>query len=444
MPEGLLDRLQGGGAAAELFEASSDTLEVSFSAGEVKGALARETSGLGLRAQRGGRAGFVCSRDLSPEGLAALERNVESSLEVGDPAAFEFPAASAPEVAAEALELFDPATAALGAGELVGVGKAALDELRAAFPGVTFDATVRRSIGRTSLRNTAGLEVEHRYTVFSCSVEANRTRDEDVLLDWASAASTSQERADPARVVRELRRRLEWSRETVDWRPGRMPVLFTPSGGLVVWSPLLQALSGKTVMLGTSPLRARLGEQIVSPQVTLLDDGLRVGALGSAPSDDEGVPRRRRALIEAGALRGFVHDLETAAATGSEPTGNGERAGATARPEPGFSNVVVEGGARGWEEMLAGIDYGVLVHRVVGMGQGNTLPGNFTNPFDLAFLIEGGQVKGRIKDGSIAGNVYELLGEGRLSGLSREVEPVGGSTWLPWLQLADLNVVGKG
>ena len=59
------------------------------------------------------------------------------------------------------------------------------------------------------------------------------------------------------------------------WRkPGRWPVIFTPSGGRVVWSPLLQGLSGKTVMLGTSPLRERLGEQILSPRITLRDEGL--------------------------------------------------------------------------------------------------------------------------------------------------------------------------
>lgn len=444
MPAELMQRLADKGAKAELFHASSDTLEVGFSAGAVKRALARESSGLGLRARAGGKLGFVGSRDLSPEGLAALEGQLENSLEVGDEGELAFPGASQPDPAAAALGLSVPETAALTIPDLVKVGEEALAELRERFPQVTFDATVRRSVGRSRLQNTSGLTTEEDYTVFSFSVEANQTRDEDVLIDYAYVVGTSTALADPARVVRELSQRLEWSQEIVDWTPGRMPVLFTPEGSSVIWSPLLQALSGKTVMLGTSPLRERSGEQVLGAQVTLIDDGLRPGALGSGAYDEEGIPRATRPLIEAGVLRGFVHSLETAQATESAPTGNGERGGATARPEPGFSNVVVQGGQESFQELLSSIDEGILVHSVIGQGQGNTLPGTFSNPLDLAFLIRGGQVVGRIKDGSIAGDIYQLLGPESRARLSSEVQAVGGSTFLPWLLLEDLNVVGKG
>lgn len=444
----LLERLAASALSApeamgEVYEASFDTLEVGFSAGAVKRALARESSGLGLRAVAGGKLGFVGSRDLSPEGLAQLETQLEHTLEVADAATLSFPGPSPADPAAAALDLHRPETAALTIPDLVRVGEQALSQLRARFPEVTFDATVRRSVGRSALRNSAGLDVGEDYTVVSLSVEANQTKDEDVLLDWDYVVGTSLASAEPQRVVDALSRRLTWSQQVVTWKPGRMPVLFSPQGSMVVLSPLFQALSGKTVMQGTSPLRGRCGEQVLAPNLTLTDDGLRPGALGSAAFDDEGVPRARRALIEAGVLQGFVHSLETAAATGQAPTGNGERGGATARPEPGFTNVVLSGGEDSLEELLAGIDYGILVHRVIGMGQGNTLPGTFSNPLDLAFLIEGGEVKGRIKDASIAGDVYALLGPQASPRLTRELTQVGGSSFLPWLRLDALNVVGK-
>lgn len=444
--EGLLNRLaplQSEGAAGEVFEASFDTLEVGFSAGAVKRALARESSGLGLRARAGGKMGFVGSRDLSPEGLAALESQLTNSLEVGDEGSLEFPGASEPDPKAHELGLSNPETAALTIPELVAVGEKALAELSERFPHVTFDATVRRSVGQSRLQNTSGLDAREDYTVFSFSVEANQTRDEDVLIDYAYVVGTSRELADPQRVVDELGRRLGWSQEIVDWTPGRLPVLFSPEGSSVIWSPLLQALSGKTVMLGTSPLRERRGEQVLGSQITLIDDGLKPGALGSGAYDEEGIPRATRPLIEAGVVKGFVHSLETALATGSEPTGNGERGGATARPEPGFANIVVQGGKQSFQEILSSIDEGILVHSVIGQGQGNTLPGTFSNPLDLAFLIREGEVVGRIKDGSIAGDIYQLLGPDSKARLSSEVQPVGGSTFLPWLLIDDLNVVGK-
>ena len=46
------------GSETEVFSASFDTLEVGFSAGSVKRALARESSGLGLRALEKGKLGF--------------------------------------------------------------------------------------------------------------------------------------------------------------------------------------------------------------------------------------------------------------------------------------------------------------------------------------------------------------------------------------------------
>lgn len=430
--------------SAEVYRASSDSAEVRFAAGKVKAAVARETSGVAVRGLKDGRLGFAGSRDLSSHGLETLVTHAANSIEVGDPTPVRFPAPAKAPVDEATLHTNDPATAALGVAELVKIGQDAIKTLSERHPGVVFDAVVRRGVGRASLGNTNGARVDWQQTSFSLGVEANRTQDQDVLLDWASVAAPSRAKADPAQVVEELSRRLTWATKTVPLAPGRMPILFSPSGGYLLWGPLFEALSGKTVMLGTSPLRDRLGQTILDPRVHVTDDGLLPGALGSAPFDDEGTPRRTNKLIDAGVLRSFVHDLETANATGQAPTGNGERPGVLGRPGPGFTTIVIGGGQTPWRDMIKQIGRGLLVHSVVGMGQGNTLPGTFSNPVDLAFAIEGGEVVGRVKDVSIAGNVYELLGPKHLGGFSREVEAVGGGHRLPWIRIDDVNVVGKG
>lgn len=440
-PRKLLESLGAKNSATELFEGSFDSLEVGFIAGEVKTALSREASGLCVRAQRGGQMGVVGSRDRSAEGLERLAVHVDNAIEVGDAVEYEFPEPAEPPVDEESLNLWDPATADLTMPDLVETGQEILGQLKEQHPEVVFDGKLRRSAGRHSLRNSRGVEVESRGTGFTFFVEANRTRDEDVLLDFEYVVAPSAAKANPQKIVDRLHERLTWARETVDLKPGRIPVLFTPAGSRVVWNPFLQGLSGKTVMLGTSPLRDRVGEAIFDPRIQVTDDGLLPGAFGSAPFDDEGVPRQTRVLVEDGVLRGFVHDLETAHATGQAPTGNGERGGATGKPNPGFSNLLVRGGETPLADLIKGIDYGLMVHMVMGMGQGNTLPGTFSNPLELGFLIENGEVKGRVKNVSIAGNVYELLKDG-VGGISQEVEQTGGTTYLPWL-LLDVNVVGK-
>lgn len=439
----LLERLRARTDAAEVYRASSDGLEVRFTSGQVKGASAREASGLAVRALRGGKLGFAGSRDVSPEGVDRLVLHADHSIEVGDPSDVRFPAPSRAARAPEELRTFDEATAALGVPDLVAFGQAALAPLRARFPGVVFDAVVRRSVGSTELLNTSGVAVSSRRTVFAATVECNRTRDQDVLIDYHSVVGVSRAELSPEALVEPLARRLAWAERLVELRPGRLPVLFSPAGSLVLWSPLLEALSGKTVMLGTSPLRDKRGQAILDPRIDLLDDGLLPGALGSAPFDDEGVPKRTSPLVAGGVLMGFVHDLETAQVTGQSPTGNGERGGVMGRPGPGFNTIVVRGGDRSWEELVRGIDRGLLVQSVIGMGQGNTLPGTFSNPIDVAFAIEGGQVVGRVKDLSIAGNIYELLGPKQLGALSKDVEQVHGAYRLPWVRVNDVNVVGK-
>ncbi|MEZ6188294.1 MAG: metallopeptidase TldD-related protein [Planctomycetota bacterium] len=323
------------------------------------------------------------------------------------------------------------------------MGAQVFGELSRLHPDVVFEGKVRRSAGSHALTNSAGCSFEERYTGFSISVEANRTRDEDVLLDFVYTGAPSAGAVDPQALVARLSQRLRWAERTVDFRPGEVPVVFSPEGSLLLWRPLLQALNGTTVMLGTSPLRERLGDTILDPRVTLVDDGRLPGALGSAAFDDEGVPRQRTPLVESGVLESFVHDLDSATRTGQRPTGNAQRGGALSQPSPGFTNVVVAGGDRPQAELIREIDYGLLVHSVIGMGQGNTLPGNFSNPIDIAFLIEGGEVVGRVKDVSIAGNVYELLGPKHLLAFSREVEPVYGTYRLPWVFVQGVNVVGK-
>ena len=70
--QALLEQLQDRDAEAELFSGSFDSLEVKFSAGTVKNATAREASGVGVRATKGGKQGFVGSRDMSARGLERL------------------------------------------------------------------------------------------------------------------------------------------------------------------------------------------------------------------------------------------------------------------------------------------------------------------------------------------------------------------------------------
>jgi PmbA protein len=110
-------------------------------------------------------------------------------------------------------------------------------------------------------------------------------------------------------------------------------------------------------------------------------------------------------------------------------------------PSPAPTNLIFGAGATPLAEMLAGIDEGLLVENVLGLGQGNIISGAFSNPLALGFKIEKGEIVGRVKDVSLAGNVYDVLKN--VAAVSQETEWVYTNLNLPNVLLSEMNVVAK-
>jgi PmbA protein len=230
------------------------------------------------------------------------------------------------------------------------------------------------------------------------------------------------------------------ARTSADIQSGHMPVLFAPTGALVLGLPLMMGFNGKNVYTGISPMKGKIGDKLFDAKITLLDDATLDGKFGSAAYDDEGVAHRRTVLIGEGVLNSFVYDLKTAAQSGVASTGNGSR-GLFHPPSPSPTNLVFQAGDTPLADMLAGIDEGLLVNDVLGLGQGNVISGAFSNSVSLAFKIEKGEIVGRVKDVSLAGNVYDLLQD--VAAVSQESEWVYTNFHLPYILLPDMNVVAQ-
>lgn len=126
--------------------------------------------------------------------------------------------------------------------------------------------------------------------------------------------------------------------------------------------------------------------------------------------------------------------------SGVESTGNASRS-LFSPPGPSFTNFVIQPGETPLQNMLSGIDEGILVEDVLGLGQGNIISGAFSNPLLLAFKIEKGEIVGRVKDMSIAGNSYDVLKN--VSAVSREAEWVYSSFYAPYILIPEMTVAGK-
>jgi PmbA protein len=439
----LLEEVAGLVGGAEVYESRTLQTPVNFRAGALESVKLVETTGRALRVIHEGRVGFSTTTDLAD--VKTLIQNALQSARFGGPAPFAFPARQP----AASVQCFDPEVEGMDVAQMITLGEEVVERLKAGDPGLQVDFSVSKSVEQITLLNTSGLEVEDRRTFFNLGIEAIRTRGDDILILWDSASSHAAREIDPPVMVERLLERLRQADTIARVETKAMPVVFTSLATLCLLLPLSEGLDGRSVYEWASPLAEKLGRQVLDPRFTLVDDGRLDLAALSAPYDDEGTPTARKPLIEDGVVRQFLYDLKTAALASASPTGNGFKAqGFGDRsyhlpPTIMPATQLVLPGDTSLEEMLRGLDEAILVQDVIGLGQGNTLAGEFSNNVSMGFLVRKGEVVGRVKNTMIAGNVYELLRD-QLIGLSDRADWVLGIAKTPAIAIDGVGVVSQG
>jgi len=189
---------------------------------------------------------------------------------------------------------------------------------------------------------------------------------------------------------------------------GRMPVVMTShAGGTMVHEACGHGLEADLVQKKLSVYAGKKGQQVATPEVTVIDDGT-TKKYGYMSWDDEGVKSRKNVLIKNGVLEEFMYDRLTAMKENRESTGNGRRESYQNRPIPRMTNTYIDKGDIDPEEIIKATKRGLLVEKMGG-GQVNTTNGDFV--FDVAegYLIENGEVKEAVRGATLTGNGPKVL-----------------------------------
>jgi len=190
---------------------------------------------------------------------------------------------------------------------------------------------------------------------------------------------------------------------------GRMPVIIASSaGGTMIHEAIGHGLEADLAQQGLSVFSGKIGSQVASELITVLDDATLAGKRGSMGFDDEGMPSRRTVLVENGILKTYMYDRLTAMKDQTHSTGNGRRESARHRPIPRMTNTFITPGATSPERIIASVDKGLLVTKMGG-GQVNTVTGDFVFEVQEGYLIENGSAGELVREATLTGNGPRVL-----------------------------------
>ena len=407
----LIDAARKAGAdAADAMAAEGSSLSIEVREGKLEHAERSEGTDLGLRVFVGKRQALVSSSDMHPETIAAMaERAVAMAREAPeDPyAGLADPSQLAQNWDVAALELEDPSgepePAALQADALA--AESACQEI----DGITQVQSAAAGYGRHAVHMAAtnGFSGGYQRTgrSLSCTGIAGtgtgmeRDHDGDSRTfqgDLRSAQDIGQTAGE--RAVARLGARKP--------KTGSFPVLFDERISSSLIGHLMSAANGAAIARGSSWLKDSLGQQVLPEALSVIEDPHRPRISGSRPFDGEGLPTRRRTVVDNGVLTGWTLDLASARKLGLESTGNAAR-GIGGVPSPSTWNIALTQGEASREDLIAQMGTGLLVTSMIGSTI-NPNTGDYSRGAS-GFWVENGEIAYPVNECTIAGNLHDML-----------------------------------
>lgn len=215
------------------------------------------------------------------------------------------------------------------------------------------------------------------------------------------------------------------------------PVVFDPDVGRSILGLLAGCINGSAIWRRSSYLVDRVGSQVASELVTVVDDPLLEGAPGSRPYDGEGLLSRRNVVVEKGVLQSYMLDTYSARKLGLESTASASR-GSSGGVGPSTSNFVLQPGTQSPEDLLKSTKSGLYVTEMMGFGF-NAVTGDFSRGAS-GFWIENGEKTFPVSEVTISLNVDELLK--RIDAVADDLD-LRTSVATPTFRVSRMTLAGK-
>jgi len=381
--------LRIGATEAEVLVFAGDAALTRFANSEIHQNVVERSVTVNLRYVVGKRIAVVSTGKVDTDGLrslvnraAAITRSCEELEDwAGLPAPTDAKPRSPTVAWSDATAEATPELRAEGVRAVI----AAADE-----KGVTAYGSFSTEAEAVAVANSAGIRVAERRT---SSQLLTVQMSPDGGTGYAEGVSMDATTIDAAAIGREAAAKARAGDRPVTAPAGDYPVVLEEYAVVDITDMLgYVGFSALAAQEGRSFFEA--GRRIGSDLVTIIDDGRDAQGLPMS-FDYEGVAKQRVPLVEAGVCREVVYDSQTAARAGRASTGHALPAPNPWGPFP--LNAVMSAGSTPREELIGGLDRGLLVtrfhytnvvHPKLAMITGMTRDGTF--------LVERGEVVGPV------------------------------------------------
>ncbi len=405
---------QLGASSAEASMSRTKGLSVETRHGEVETVEFNQDGGLGISLYFGQRKGSASTADLSPQ---ALKRTVEAAADIArytseDPHTG-IAEASWLELSPPDLDLYHPDS--IGTEEAIGLCARAEDAAFAADSRITNSegASFSSHTGLKVYGNSHGQLVGYPSSRHSFSCVVIGEEGEDMQRDYSfSVARRYSDLLDPAQIGREA------ALETVARLNGRqiatqkVPVIFRADIASSLFGHLVSAISGGSIYRKSSFLLDKVGQQVMAPGLTIMEQPHLRNALASSPFDGEGVKTRDLTVIEQGVLTTYLTTSYSARKLGMASTGH---AG-------GIHNWLVSHGDEDLRQLCRTMGKGLLVTELMGQGV-NTVTGDYSRGA-AGFWVEHGEIQFPVSEVTIAGNLTDIFMQ--IAAVGNDIDRRGG------------------
>jgi PmbA protein len=410
LAEHLLRRARALGAdAADTLVAEGTDFSVTVRKGEVETLKDAGSKALGIRVFVGRRTASSYTSDFSPSALETLVREtVDMARVTGEDAAAGLPD-EAPAAETIDLGLFDPSPAALPTSERIERARRAEAAALAVSPEITNSqgGTYGSDEGFVVLANTNGFMGSYRSSGVALSVvpvaQRNGHMERDYWYTNGRGLGDLLEPEEVGRIAAERTLRRLGARKVPTCE---VPIVFDPETAAELLGTLFRGLSGYSVFRNATFLKDRVGEQVASPLLSVIDDGRLPRGLGSRPFDGEGLPTRRNVPLENGVVRHFLCDSYSARKIGARPTGSARR-GVGGGPSVGAGNLSFAPGTTAPEQIVGEVERGLYVTDLIGFGI-DLVSGDYSQGA-VGHWIENGRLVHPVHEVTIAGNLKQML-----------------------------------